>query len=134
MNITAVIHDGPLANAPSWRVPGAGAVLCFEGMVRPSEGELAIAGLRYETYDPMAEHELRRLARQACDRFGLLGLLVQHSRGFVPNHRCSFRLQVASVHRKQGLAAMDWFIDRMKQVVPIWKRPIREGDPDGSGS
>lgn len=124
MSIDARIHDGPLPAAHAWPIDGAGAVLCFEGVVRPIEADQPIAGLRYQTYDPMAERELERLAGEALDRFDILAVRVEHSRGFVPNHGCSFRLRVASAHRKQGLAAMDWYIDRMKQVVPIWKRPV----------
>lgn len=124
MNDCVQIHDGPLADATTWRVDGAGAMLCFEGVVRPSEADLPISGIRYETYDPMAEKELQRLATEALDRFDILAVRVEHSRGIVRNHACSFRLRIASAHRKAGLAAMDWYIDQMKKVVPIWKHAI----------
>ncbi len=124
MSVGVQIHDGPLPAADAWRIDGAGAVVCFEGVVRPTEAEQPITGLRYETYDPMAEKELQRLANESLDRFDIMAVRVEHSRGFVSNHACSFRLSIASAHRKQGLAAMDWYIDRMKQVVPIWKRPV----------
>ncbi len=123
MSVQVSIVEGPLPAEPPTRVEGAGAVLSFEGVVRPTEAEEPIAGLTYETYDPMAAQQLQRLGRAAVGRFGLLALSVEHSRGWVPNFACSFRLQVASAHRKEALAAMDWFIDRMKQDVPIWKRP-----------
>jgi len=124
MSTHITIHGGPLATAEPWSVQGAGAVLCFEGVVRPLEADQPIAGLTYDTYDPMAEQELARLAGEAVERFGLLAVKVEHSRGFVGNFACSFRLRIASAHRKEALAAMDWFIDRMKQRVPIWKRPV----------
>jgi molybdopterin synthase catalytic subunit len=128
MNTSVRIHDGSLPAAEPWRVDGAGAVICFEGVVRQMEEGRSISGLRYETYDPMAERELQHLAEESVGQFDILAVRVEHSRGFVPNHACSFRLQIASAHRKQGLAAMDWFIDRMKQAVPIWKHPI-SADP-----
>jgi len=124
MNTHIMIHDGPLDTAEPWSVQGAGAMLCFEGVVRPREADQPIAGLTYDTYDPMAEEELTRLAGEALEQFGLLAVRVEHSRGFVANFACSFRLRIASAHRKEALAAMDWFIDRMKQQVPIWKRPV----------
>lgn len=129
MNTSVEIHDGPLPAADTWHVAGAGAVICFEGMVRPTEADQPIAGLRYETYDPMAEKELRRLANDALDRFDILAVRVEHSRGLVANHACSFRLRIASAHRKQGLAAMDRYIDQMKQTVPIWKHAIPADQP-----
>jgi len=119
--------DGPLPQAAAWGCAGAGAVLGFEGVVRPKEGGQRIEGLRYETYDPMAARELERLAHEAVSQFGLLAIRVEHSRGVVRNGECSFRLRVASLHRKEGLAAADWFIDRMKAQVPIWKRPLPAG-------
>ncbi|MCC6581732.1 MAG: molybdenum cofactor biosynthesis protein MoaE [Phycisphaeraceae bacterium] len=124
MKITVRIHDGPLAAAERWSVEGAGAVVCFDGIVRPTEAGQPIAGLSYETYDPMAERELARLALEAIERFGLLAVKVEHSRGQVDHGACSFRLRIASSHRKEALAAADWFIDRMKQQVPIWKKPV----------
>jgi len=122
--MTPILHDGPLPPATPWDIPGAGAVICFEGIVRPSEDDHAIAALDYEVYEPMAQRELARLSTATCARFGLLDLLAEHSRGCVPAGACSFRLRIASQHRAEGLAAMAWFIDRLKQDVPIWKRPV----------
>ncbi len=132
MNLQTIIQDGALGPAAMWRVEGAGALVCFEGIVRPIEAEQPIAGLRYETYDPMAERELQQLAAQAIRDFGLLDVRVEHSRGFVANGDCSFRLRLAAVHRQEALAAMDWFIDRMKRDVPIWKRPVLVADPSSA--
>ncbi len=128
MNLDVTIHNGALELARPWHVQGAGAVTCFEGVVRPTEADQPIAGLKYETYDPMAQRELLRLAQEAMESFALMGVRVEHSRGLVANHQCSFRLRIASAHRKEGLAAMDWVIDRLKRDVPIWKRPVLAKD------
>ncbi len=124
------IVSGPLPPREAWAFaasaggPGAaGAVLIFEGIVRAREGERAIAGLTYQTYEPMAHTMLDRIATEVVSKHGLLGLWVRHSRGFVPVGACSFRLVIASAHRKEGLAAMDEFIDLLKRDVPIWKAP-----------
>lgn len=132
------IIDGPLGDRTAanggtpWSVPdavGAGAILCFEGIVRPTEQDQPIAGLKYEAYLPMAERELHRLALTALETFGLLAIRIEHSRGVVPIFACSFRLQIASAHRKPGIQALDWFIDQMKQKVPIWKQRIDPPPP-----
>ena len=128
MNVHIQITEGPLpATPPHW--PGLdagafGAVLTFEGMVRRLEDGREIAALDYETYDPMATNQLRQLAEAMMREHGLLGVLVEHSRGRVEVGGCSFRLRIASPHRKEGLRAMDAFIDRLKQDVPIWKSAI----------
>lgn len=125
MNADVFIIDGSLAEPRVQALTAeAGAVLHFEGVVRPTEDDRVIAGLTYQTYDPMAERQLRQLAYQAIERFGLLAVAAEHSRGFVPAGGCSFRLRVAAAHRKAALAAMDWFIDQMKRDVPIWKSPV----------
>lgn len=125
MSVHVNITDGPLPTSTFHHTQDSlGATVCFEGIVRPLEGSDAIVGLQYRTYDPMAAQELRRLGEQAVERFGVLSILVDHSRGFVPVHGCSFRLHMAAVHRKELLMAMEWFIGQMKKNVPIWKSPV----------
>ncbi len=124
MSIELQILEGPLDAATPWHPSGAGAVICFEGVVRPTEQQRALVALEYEVYEPMTHRELKKLAQQVVEDHGLLGLRMAHSRGQVRVGACSFRLQVAAAHRKEALAAMDVFIDRMKQVVPIWKVPV----------
>jgi molybdopterin synthase catalytic subunit len=123
MNIEVSITDGPLADAPPpWTPEGAGAVVSFEGVVRGTEKDQPIEALVYEVYDPMATRQLTQLAESLCERRRLLAMRVEHSRGRVPVGQCSFRLQIASKHRREAIEAMDEFIDRLKQDVPIWKK------------
>ena len=122
MQVYVRLTDGPLANqAMQPSVPGSGARVVFDGIVRPIEEGKEISGLDYEAYRPMAEEQLERIGCELVKKHGLLALDVEHSVGFVPNYACSFRLIIDSVHRKEGLVAMGEFIDQLKQVVPIWK-------------
>ncbi|MCC5785703.1 MAG: molybdenum cofactor biosynthesis protein MoaE [Phycisphaerales bacterium] len=122
--IEVVLSEGPLGPEDAVRAPGAGAIVAFEGVIRPTEEGREIAAIEYEAYRPMAENQLESLARAAADRFGLAGVFVRHSVGVVPVGECSFRLVVASAHRAPALEGMAWFIDTMKRDVPIWKRPV----------
>ena len=127
MNMPVQVHivDGSLPeHRPACAGDGAGALLRFEGIVRPTEDGRAIRGLNYEAYQPMAGQELHRLAETAVAQFGVLGLTIEHSVGYVGAGECSFRLEVSARHRKEALAAMDWFIDSLKADVPIWKSPV----------
>lgn len=135
VNVQITIHDGPLPPLPPHTSPrdgggggagqalpeGTGAAVIFEGIVRPLEAGSPIAALDYEVYQPMATQILEQLARELIDRHRLLGMWIEHSQGRVPVGACSFRLHIFAAHRKEALAAMDAFIDRMKQEVPIWK-------------
>ena len=124
MSITISITDGPLGAAPDWAPNGAGAILSFEGIVREREGDGTIEALDYTAYEPMARTQLQRLGAELLDRHGLTALLMQHSRGRIAVGECSFRLLIAAPHRKEALAAMDEFIDRLKRDIPIWKSPV----------
>lgn len=130
MNINIEILDGPLpkpSESPAGSEPSdsrVGAWVRFDGIVRRDEDGRELSGLRYETYEPMAQNTLRELCGDILTRHGLLAIRVCHSRGFVPVGACSFRLEVSAEHRKPALAAMDEFIDRMKRDVPIWKHAV----------
>ncbi len=122
MSATVTITPGPLPEASPISVAGTGASVVFEGVVRPDEDGHAITGLDYQTYEPLASTQLGTLAEQAINRKGILGVCVEHSEGFVPVGAVSFRLTIHAEHRKEALAAMDWYIDAMKRDVPIWKK------------
>lgn len=121
MSVEIDLIEGPLPNAEPWTVAGAGALLTFEGVVRPTEDNRELAALVYESYPPMTERELTRLAERTLVEHGLLAIRVEHSTGRVPAGACSFRLRIASRHRAEGIAATDAFIHEMKHIVPLWK-------------
>ena len=124
MSVHVEIVNGPLGPAGTQSIVGAGAALVFEGFVRELEAGARITALNYEAYEPMATFELIRLAEELAQRHGLLAITIEHSRGAVLVGQCSFRLRVWSAHRKEALAAMGEFIDRMKRNVPIWKKAV----------
>jgi len=134
MNTKATIVAGALGAAGDWTpASGTGAVVVFEGIVRPTENGQPIAGLEYEVYEPMAGRILEQIAAAVMERHGLLGVRAEHSRGFVRAGERSFRLSIAAVHRAEALAAAAEFIDAMKRDAPIWKRPVPMGQHRGGG-
>lgn len=127
-SISIELVEGPLTAAPPSVVSGAGAVLVFEGVVRPEEAGRSLEALRYEAYEPMATRELGRLAERTVIEHGLFALGVTHSVGRVAVGQVSFRLAVAGAHRAEALAACDAFITEMKRCVPLWKTPVFRPD------
>ncbi|MBZ0172892.1 MAG: molybdenum cofactor biosynthesis protein MoaE [Phycisphaerales bacterium] len=124
-SITAHISEGPLGGPPHRPDdPTCGAWVVFEGVVRETEDGRPLSALDYTAYEPMARDQLAELAESVLKTHGLTRLMVEHSRGEVPVGSCSFRLSIASGHRREALAAMGEFIDRMKKDVPIWKSPV----------
>lgn len=129
MSIQIAILDGPLPPAERAECrpnsdQRSGARVCFDGIVRAIEDGRVLIALDYQTYEPMAQNQLRDLAAEVAALHGLLEIGVWHSRGRVPVGAVSFRLTVDAPHRKEALAAMDEFIERMKRDVPIWKSPV----------
>lgn len=83
-----------------------------------------MAALDYEAYRPMAEDTIETIARDVCRRHALGAVLVEHSLGRIRVGERSFRTVLWSPHRREALAAMSEFIDRLKADVPIWKTPV----------
>jgi molybdopterin synthase catalytic subunit len=102
---------------------GMGAVVDFWGVVRPIEYGREIEGIDYEAHREMAEHQLKRIAEQAAERFGLNLVIIHHRIGFIAVGEPSLFLRVASPHRSEGFRASQWIVDELKTKVPIWKRP-----------
>jgi len=124
MNVRVEIVPRPLDAAAPCTLADAGAVVQFEGVVRPTEDGQSLVSIQYEAYRPMADNMLSDLARQVLEEYGLTTITVEHSTGTVRVGERSFRLMIAAPHRAPALTAMASFIDRMKQNVPIWKRPV----------
>jgi len=116
------VTHAPLAAGAS-DITGAGAVIDFCGVVRPIEDGREIEGIDYEAHREMAEHQLKRIADQAAERFGLRLVIVHHRIGFISVGEASLFLRVASPHRSEAFQASKWIVDELKKKVPIWKRP-----------
>ena len=116
------VTQAPLATERS-DIAAAGAVVDFWGLVRPIEDDRKIEGLDYEAHGEMAEHQLKRIAEQAAERFGLKLVIIHHRIGFIAIGEASLFLQVASPHRSEGFRASQWIVDELKKKAPIWKRP-----------
>lgn len=118
------LTKSPLILPPRVESTDAGAILEFYGVVRGTEGVEQIEGIDYDWHQRMALGQLTRIGSEAAVRFPLLpGCVLHHRVGFVPAGEASLALRVCCAHRGPSLAATGWLVDRLKQIVPIWKRP-----------
>jgi molybdopterin synthase catalytic subunit len=101
----------------------AGAMVEFWGVVRRLEDGREIEGIDYEAHREMAEHQLKRIAERATEKFGLNLVIIHHRIGLIAVGQPSLFLQVASAHRSEGFRAAQWIVDELKKKVPIWKNP-----------
>jgi len=104
------------------RDPAAGAVVTFLGTTRNQNAGRRVVRLEYEAYARMAVVEMRRLAAAARRRWRLRKTAIVHRIGVVPVGQASVGIAVSAAHRAEAFAACHWLIDRLKEIVPIWKR------------
>jgi molybdopterin synthase catalytic subunit len=108
-----------------------GAVVIFTGTVRKfSAGEVTLQ-LEYEAYTEMALAKLRQVAVEMREKFmGIHGVALVQRTGPMQVCEPTVAVLVGAGHRGDGaFEAARYGIDRLKQVVPVWKRETR---PDGS--
>ena len=106
--------------------PESGAVSVFIGTTRNHSNGRKVIGLEYEAYLPMALKTLEELQKEAKNRWGLHDVTIVHRVGKVNVGEASVVIAVSSAHRDEAYQASRFLIDKLKQVVPIWKREFFE--------
>ena len=104
--------------------PGAGAIVCFQGVTRE------VARLDYEAYREMAEAAMAAILEECVERHGLIAAAAEHRVGPVPLGEPGVVVAVAAGHREEAFAGAREAIDRIKAEAPIWKREV---GADGEG-
>ena len=97
-----------------------GAVVTFTGLCRDEGGSLA--ALELEHYPGMAEAEIARIARQACERWPLTGLTAIHRFGRIEPGGNIVLVVAASPHRQAAFDAANFLMDFLKTRAPFWKK------------
>jgi molybdopterin synthase catalytic subunit len=106
---------------------GMGAVVNFLGVVRELEAGSPISALEYESFQRMAEHQFHLLFDELEKKWPIESVRVVHRLGLVKVNEPSLWVEIVAPHRGEAFAACQWLVDRMKELVPIWKRPHSEG-------
>jgi molybdopterin synthase catalytic subunit len=118
----------PLPDKPPFApMPGVGAVVRFEGVVRDNNDGKAVVELEYSAYQVLAEREGSRIVRDSIDRFGLFAGFCVHRVGVLRPGDVAVRVWAAAAHRREAFAACEGIIDAIKASVPIWKRETYVG-------
>ncbi|HEV2488138.1 MAG TPA: molybdenum cofactor biosynthesis protein MoaE [Terracidiphilus sp.] len=99
-----------------------GAVAVFDGIVRNNTRGRKTLHLDYEAYEDMALKQMKELAEQAQERFGVRQVMLIHRLGRLEVGETSVLIVVASAHRGAAFDACRWLIDTLKKTVPIWKK------------
>jgi len=106
----------------SVRTNSAGGVLLFLGTVREmTQGRRTLA-LDYDAYPEMALATMRQVVDEAKEQWPIEQAAVVHRLGQLEIGEISIALAVSCGHRAETFAAGRYLIDRLKEIVPIWKK------------
>jgi molybdopterin synthase catalytic subunit len=112
------------------RSDDAGAVVLFHGVARNNSDGRRVIALEYDAYPSLAEKKLREVADEVRRRYPITGIAVLHRTGRLNIGETSLLVAVSSPHRQEAFEASHYAVDRIKQIVPVWKKEIWE---DGTG-
>lgn len=99
-----------------------GAVVTFEGVVRDHSMGKPVLYLDYEAYEPMAMKMLHQIGQEIHEKWPIDRVGIIHRLGRLQIGETSVAIVITSAHRKPAFEACQYAIDRLKRIVPIWKR------------
>lgn len=108
--------------------PSCGAVSVFIGTTRNNFDGKKVLQLDYEAYIPMAKKKMLEICQQIGNSWSIEKIAMEHRLGVVPVAEASIIIAISSPHRKESLEAVQYAIDMVKAVVPVWKKEIYEDD------
>jgi molybdopterin synthase catalytic subunit len=113
--------------------PDHGAVTVFLGTARRMSRGREVDYLEYEAYPEMAVRTMQQIAEEIRDRWSIERIAMRHRVGRVDLGVASVAIAVASEHRAEGFAACQYAINRLKEIVPIWKKEVWVGGGEWIG-
>lgn len=114
--------------------PYSGATLVFVGTVREWTRGKRTTYLEYEAYPEMAVGQMRVIGREIEQKWPGARSAIVHRVGKLEVCEPSVIIAVATPHRVDAFDACRHAIERLKQIVPIWKKEIWEDGEEWVGS
>ncbi len=104
------------------RRPDCGAVVIFLGTVRDLTDDRVTRALDYDAYPAMAEKKMAEIEADTRARWPVGEMVLVHRLGHLDVGAVSVAVAVSCPHRGQAFEACRHAIDRLKELVPIWKK------------
>ncbi|MFL6275093.1 MAG: molybdenum cofactor biosynthesis protein MoaE [Blastocatellia bacterium] len=104
----------------------SGAVVIFDGVARNNTKGRRTRFLEYEGYEAMALKTMTQIADEVHERWPINHVGIVHRLGRIEITESSVVIIVASAHRGVAFEACRYAIDRLKKIVPIWKKEYFE--------
>ncbi len=108
---------------------GAGAIVTFTGVVRDNAKGKSVDHLEYEAYPEMALASMRDIVSEIKERWPKARVAMAHRVGRLKIGESSLMIAVSSPHRPEAYAASRFAIERIKAILPVWKKEFAaDGD------
>lgn len=103
-----------------------GAIVTFQGVVRNNTRGRATLRLEYECYEGMAIRKMAEIGREIASQYAISRIAMVHRLGTMEIGEASVVIVVAAPHRKAAFEAALEGINRLKRLVPVWKKEFFE--------
>jgi molybdopterin synthase catalytic subunit len=101
--------------------PASGGVVLFSGVVRNEHEGRAVTGIAYSAAEGLAEAQLARVAAETLADPDVHRVAAFHRTGELAVGEASVMVAASAAHRDAAFRAARRLIDRIKEVVPVWK-------------
>ncbi|HKS42443.1 MAG TPA: molybdenum cofactor biosynthesis protein MoaE [Blastocatellia bacterium] len=100
----------------------SGAVVIFDGVTRNNTKGRRTLYLEYEGYTEMALKTMAQISSEIHEKWPINRVGIIHRLGRIEISESSVVIVVTSAHRRVAFEACHYAIDRLKKIVPIWKK------------
>ena len=127
MKLFEIAHDPISVDDIASRIqdPAIGAIIAFVGVVRGETDGRETLYLEYEAYPEMAEGSLRQIGDEIRVRWpSIRQVAIVHRIGRLEIGETAVVIALSAAHRPEVFDAIRFAIDRLKEIVPIWKKEV----------
>lgn len=112
----------------------AGAIVTFIGTVREITHGLRTLHLEYDSYVPMAVKKMEQIQAEIAEKWPGAKISMAHRIGHLNIEEIAVIIAVSTPHRQAAFEACKYAIERVKQMVPVWKKEQWEDGTEWQGA
>ena len=112
----------------------SGAIASFLGVVRGHARGRQVDHLEYDAYPEMAVAKMRQIGDELRSCWPVDRVAIVHRVGTLRVGEASVAIAIGSPHRHEALQACAYAIERLKEIVPIWKKEVWSDGAEWIGS
>ncbi len=124
--LVSAVTRSPAHSPDEPQAIGPGAITSFVGVVRNENAGRRVLRLEYEGYKPLALRTFEQIGAETAARWEV-EMALHHRLGTLRIGEASIMIAASSPHRADAFAACRYVIERVKQIVPVWKHEFFEG-------